>query len=172
MARKNRAVLAAETRTLTCQLTPAECGERGRTASGALMEAERLKAERSEIGRSISALLRDARAAAEVAERGTEPRPVKCEWRPDYAAGVKTLVRTDTGETLETVPLAGDERQLPLVDMPAGDDVPAAAPVPAPAPRRRGRPPRVHIGDATVTPITAAGAAPASMPVHHEYPSA
>jgi hypothetical protein len=171
MARKHKSVLAAETRTLTCQLTAAERAERGHTASTALMEAERLKAERSEIGRTISGLLRDARAAAEVEERGTEPRPVTCEWHPDYVAGTKALVRADTGETLETVPLEGAERQLPLVDMPAGDDMPAT-PAPVQGPRRRGRPPRVHVGDATVTPITAAGPAPVSMPVHHEYPSA
>jgi hypothetical protein len=171
MARKHKAVLAAETRTLTCQLTDSECGERGRVASAALMEAERLKAQRSEIGRAISALLRDARAAAEVADRGAEARPVTCEWHPDYAAGTKALIRTDTAETLEVLPLDASERQLPLVDMPAGDDAPPA-PAPVQGPRRRGRPPRVHVGDATVTPITAAGPAPVSMPIHHEYPSA
>jgi hypothetical protein len=171
MARKPRPVLASETRTLTCALTDSECGERGRAASVALMEAERLKAERSEVGRTISALLRDARAAAEVAERGTEPRPITCQWIPDYVTGTKTLVRTDTGDTLETVPLEAAERQLPLVDVPTGNDAPAA-PAPAPARRKPGRPRRVHVGDATVTPITAAGPAPANIPIHHEYPSA
>jgi len=171
MARKPRTVLASETRTLTCALTPVECGERGRAASVALMEAERLKAERSEVGRTISALLRDARAAAEVAERGTEPRPITCQWIPDYVTGTKTLVRTDTSESLETVPLEGGERQLPLVDVPVGEDVPAPAPT-APARRKPGRPRRVHVGEATITSITVAAPAPANMPIHHEYPSA
>lgn len=58
----------------------------------------------------------DARISdlASKAHLGMEARPVKCLETYDYRLGEVRVVRTDTGEALETRPMTSDERQPTL----------------------------------------------------------
>lgn len=102
--------MESETRSQKCTLTPDEKRK-------LLEEAARMTTEDKSIAmRNVSELqerLKTAKACVEAvqstidakldtANRGWESRQVECNWIPDRAAQVKRLVRSDTGEVVET----------------------------------------------------------------------
>ena len=61
-------------------------------------------------------------------------RDVQCVWEADYGRGVATLIRTDTGEAIETRGLTTEEMQIQIPPTNVGED---EAREPKPSPRRR-----------------------------------
>ncbi len=51
---------------------------------------------------------------ADIAIKGQEYRSVECDWEPDLIAGVKRLIRKDTGTEVRNVILSLDEQQYGL----------------------------------------------------------
>lgn len=64
----------------------------------------------------IGEIQRQIDVKAVVATSGQEYRPVDCDWIADYAAGIKSLIRRDTGREVRNVHLTDDERQAGLFD--------------------------------------------------------
>jgi hypothetical protein len=87
--------------------------------------AARLKSAKS----CMEALQSTIDGKLDTANRGWENRQVECHWRPDRAAGVKRLIRSDSGEVVETKDMP---RQQTL------DAVVSSAPKPAQAPELEG----------------------------------
>jgi hypothetical protein len=145
MSRRTPPPVEREQRELACTLTDTQVRERGEQQSAAELEIERLKSQRKGLTGAISDLAEKRNALAHVIDTRVEQRMVDCAWIADYAAGLSSCVRQDTGEVIEQRPITNGERQtgLPLdVAAPVpGDDLDDEAPAPAPVTqpaRRRG----------------------------------
>jgi hypothetical protein len=108
------------TRTLSVQLTRDELLERGATLAAVNQDIEREELTQADVKASMKATLASLQAQrarlAAVVSRKAEPRDVVCLELKDFERGTYTIVRTDTGETIESRPLTEAEReqQLPL----------------------------------------------------------
>ena len=102
------------TRDLQVPLTPEELLTKGEDMAAAELAITALETERSEINTRIADKRGHRHELAEAITKGTELRPVKCEWREDLIANSKTLVRLDTGEELERSALTFEDRQESL----------------------------------------------------------
>lgn len=135
-----------ETEHLPCPLTDDEWNERSEhcarliaerdmRAEAAKNQAKQAKEELAEMDSEIRELSREIR------DRRTW-RDVQVRNEPDYADGVMTTVRCDTGEVIRTRPLTLDEKQqkLPTMDVISEPDPDLGKDDVAPARRsRRGR---------------------------------
>jgi len=139
MSRRTPPPVEREQRELACTLTDTQVRERGEQQSAAELEIERLKSQRKGLTGAISDLAEKRNALAHVIDTRVEQRMVDCTWIADYAAGLSSCVRQDTGEVIEQRPITNGERQtgLPLDDQPSDGPDEAPAPVTQPA-RRRG----------------------------------
>ncbi len=105
-------------RKLPCQLTPEEKQERGKSLAdleyakveierNKKIEMERFKDELTSTDLGIDKLV-------SVIRSGMEDREVDCEWKPDWTTMVKSLIRLDTNEPVQTMPISENERQTAL----------------------------------------------------------
>lgn len=131
-------------RLLAVALTPDEVRERLEKAAVLVGEiGEREEAQKAEakaakdriasMGVELSQLAREARDREAL-------RDVQCVWEADYGRAVATLIRTDTGEAIETRGLTTEEMQvqIPAPVMSSDDLVESTdARVSPPSPRRR-----------------------------------
>jgi len=109
-------------RLLPCVLTETEKMERGRQ----LADLEYAKAEIERAKKTANDRFKDELTATELAiekttvivRAGEENRDVECEWRKNWDVMIKSLIRLDTGEIVETAAIREEERQrdLPIVE--------------------------------------------------------
>jgi hypothetical protein len=76
----------------------------------------KLKLESSMAREDIKELRKKSSRLAATVRNKTECRQVSCAWEIDYLSGIRNLIRTDTGEIVESRTLTVEERQqkLPL----------------------------------------------------------
>lgn len=107
-----------EVRTLSCKLTAEELDKAKTDLSLTCREEEDVTEEKKANGNAFKTRLEEIalkrRSLVGKIESRTEHRPVECEWMFDYKKATKTLVRTDTGEAVQTVTLTERERQTEL----------------------------------------------------------
>jgi hypothetical protein len=104
------------TESLEVQLTEKEI----RTASKAMAEALRgkgqaedeIKTFRSQKMAEVTRLEGQIAINAQLVNTEKEFRPVECEVSYDFAKGVKTTVRMDTGEVVRQEPVTNSDRQM------------------------------------------------------------
>lgn len=126
-----------EERELQVKLTEKELLARGDEMADCELAIETLKIERLQLNKRIKAHIDQRGKLGHVIDSGAEGRTVKCEWRPDFAKNVFRLVRTDTGEEVDTRAMTGTDRQGSLNVIDGGKDDDADTPPPR---RPRGRP--------------------------------
>ena len=125
-------------RLLAVALTPDEVRERLEKSAVLVGEIE----EREEAQKADAKAAKDkiAGMAVELTQLAREARDreamrdVQCVWEADYGRGVATLIRTDTGEAIETRGLTTEEMQIQIPPTNVGED---EAREPKPSPRRR-----------------------------------
>ncbi len=112
------AVLGSVSRDLRCVLTSVEFEQRAHQLATMEKQSGDMKidhkkrraeilAEKNEIEGSIRRKARDVRTK-------TEERAVECEWRADFKKNVVELIRTDSGDTIDTRKLTDEDRQRQL----------------------------------------------------------
>ncbi len=104
-----------ETRTLDCELTEAEVYEKSKELAVSHVEKKHLTEEKAKVQTRIKKAENDIETLSAAIVDKKEEREVTCEWIPDYNASTKILVRTDTGEGIDTCPLNDNERQMTIV---------------------------------------------------------
>lgn len=115
-------------RELPCKLTDDELRMRGDAMAEAELLVDTLKAERRAVNKKIFAATDDRNKLAHVIDAEEEPRVVVCKWIADFDQNVYTLVRQDTGDTVEQRAMTAADRQgsLPLPsdtgELPVGDE--------------------------------------------------
>lgn len=149
-------VIEYTSRDLPCSLTATELLERGATLAAASEHGAMLREQAAALNREARSELKTAARLATVIHAKQEIRLISCEWRADWHAGTKSLIRTDTGDVVETVPLTAADKQARLPDVP-----PLTTPAPKPA-----RKPRTQPGHLTAVPPL-----PSAPPMlkHHEH---
>ncbi len=103
-----------ETRILPCKLDGMEIEDRGRELAAVLIEKEKLEEQRKEINEQIKPKTARIKELAAAIESESEEREVSCEWRNDWDADERNLIRLDTGEIIETDVIPEYERQVHL----------------------------------------------------------
>lgn len=118
-------VLKEVTRSLPCRLTDPELLTKADELSVVVQEVSAEEDRQTDVKAQMKAKLteldaRKTRLAITIG-RKEEYRDVRCELQADVQAGTVTVIRTDTGESLETRPMTEDEKQksLPLEPAPA-----------------------------------------------------
>lgn len=92
-----------------------QTGEQLGQAEIALMQAEADRAAtRSEHNSAVKTARDRVRDLARQLEAGTVERAVELDWKMDFGAGLKRLIRLDTFEVIETQPLTLEEKQRSL----------------------------------------------------------
>jgi hypothetical protein len=126
-----------ETTTRKCavKLSEAERVNRGEEMADCEVKIEALKAERSELGRTVKNHERRRNELGHALDNGTEERDLLCTWVPDYSKNVFRLTRPDTKEVIDTRPMSAVDRNV--------DMFPDALPKPprAPKPKSKATPP-------------------------------
>lgn len=105
-----------ETRKLMCQLTEHEVMQRGEEMAKTYIQVAALDMEKKRITAKIKPLDERIEELVTIIDSKEEERDVECRWVPDWTAGIKSLIRNDTGEEVEFKKLQEWERQqnLPL----------------------------------------------------------
>ncbi len=104
-----------ETRSLQCELTASEFMDRSKSLAVKHGEQTRLENERAQLNGKINDVKNSINKLSRIIEAGKENREIECEWIFDYERTMKTLVRRDTGEIIESDKLTQDEMQMELV---------------------------------------------------------
>lgn len=101
--------MQSETRTLKCTLTPAErdakadeAGRRLRDLESAQLVIDTKTRELKSAKETASSIQASLNGLIDVRDRGWENRQVECHWRPDRARQILQLIRSDTGDVIET----------------------------------------------------------------------
>ncbi len=105
-------------RTLSCDLRYAEIHKYGEELSKtieSLAEANDLKkASAAYHAEKIASLEKDVRQLSRKISTKKEDREVKCEWQYRWEEGMKDLVRLDTFQIIETLPISDADHQTRL----------------------------------------------------------
>jgi len=118
-------------RELPVQLSEGELLKAGDRMADIELEIDGLKDDRKELNRQIKDREKDRNDLAKKIDLGTEGRLVDCHWLEDLNQNVKTLVRDDTGEVVDTVAMTAADRQegmsfamgdQPMVDEDGAED--------------------------------------------------
>ena len=113
-----RVTLETTSRSLRVELTEDEYGRKAQALAAELHTLEQLRARHKAQRAAMRA--EDQAQAETVHELGTdvrtrsERRDVECEWIADFPRGLVDLVRTDTGEVLDSRPIEARDRQLAI----------------------------------------------------------
>ena len=111
------------TREFYCDLTDEDIVERSEEQNQLLYEVAQLEAKRRDIGQQIKPKNERVDELMYIIRNRKEKRDVECIWSYDWARGVKSGVRTDTGEVIETDTIKDHEKQPEL-------PIPSAVPGP------------------------------------------
>lgn len=118
MKESKAAKTTTTTRNLPCVLTDSEKLIYGRRLADAESELDSIEAEKKN---AVDGFKERASAVGVAVRRyvgfirdGIERREVDCEWIYHWTSFTKQLVRTDTGEIIETEVIGVDERQIGL----------------------------------------------------------
>lgn len=118
-----------ETRSLPCQLRPAELAEKADEQARHQLDLGKIEGEKKSAMSQFTARIDEKKSQlytlAQVISDRSEYRSIKCEWRfeqagfnaegePIYHPEQKTLVRLDTGAAVEVRAITEVERQLKL----------------------------------------------------------
>lgn len=110
--------MRTETRELCCKLDALQLHEKQKecvTAASAVQDREAEKKHAvSRYGNALKEAQEKLGKLIKVCETGQEVKPVTCEWRPDFLAGVRRLIRIDTFEEVDVRTLTESERQTQL----------------------------------------------------------
>jgi len=117
------------------KLSEAERVNRGEEMADCEVKIEALKAERSELGRTVKNHERRRNELGHALDNGTEERELLCTWEPDYAKNVFNLRRPDTKAVIDTRPMSAVDRTADLFD-----DVDTKLPKPPRAPKPKNKP--------------------------------
>jgi hypothetical protein len=105
-------------RNLPVELTPDELHFRSMRLAEATKKIdevqEKRRSQNQAFYRELKDLTAERRVLTEVVTTGTEVREVKCEERKNYGACRIEVVRLDTGEIVDTIPMREADRQLDL----------------------------------------------------------
>ena len=108
--------LGSETRTLSVVLTEEELQRAMVDLSTTCRDEDNVEDEKKSVVKQYASRLEGIAAVRKLLvqkiQSRSEPRPVECEWRPDYKRGNKALLRLDTFEAVEVIPLTDRERQV------------------------------------------------------------
>lgn len=100
---------------LPCRLTEAELIDRGQSLAATREQyrdvQQAAKDAAKEFRDRLATIEAELDRLAEIVRERHEPRPVRCELRPDYQRGVVDTVRLDTGEVASSRALTEAERQ-------------------------------------------------------------
>lgn len=103
-------------RVLPVRLTLTELEERGKMLAEECDRYGQIEAEKKAAAAECKERLDDCRQEmtrlAAIVSCKHEQRPVRCQWEYDYAKGVKTLYRRDTGEVVKVETITAAELQL------------------------------------------------------------
>lgn len=114
------AIKSTETRELRCMLTAEERQRRAERIAELLDQGEAVEAELAAARAGFKARIErcdlEKRLQLDEFRTGFATRPVECELRLDWDAGLASWVRTDTGEVLSERPLSAEERQRDLFE--------------------------------------------------------
>jgi hypothetical protein len=106
---------------LPVQFTPEELNERRDEIASAMLEYDRVEAQKKIAAKEYAAVLKTLRTdmsrLARQINRGGEERDVECTLTfHDPEPGFKTITRLDTGEVVRQEPMTDDEKQENLFD--------------------------------------------------------
>lgn len=105
-------------RLLPVRLTAKEAEARAQSLAATKLEIDRLSVEAKVMASNykdqLKGLGEQLRRLANVVKAGEEQRDVPCDVTLDFTEGTYYVLRTDTGEFLDTRPLTEGERQLNL----------------------------------------------------------
>lgn len=108
---------------LPVKLTEAELLKFGDQAADCEMRIAALKLERKTINGHISDQRDERKRVLTLIEDGSEARKVLCRWVESIAENCKRLIRQDTGDEVDLLPLTASDRQMDLESpLPAGDE--------------------------------------------------
>ena len=103
---------------LVCHLVPGEVADRADRAARLQADhdqlAERIAAEQKSGKAQLARIAEEQHRLLEEVRTRQGYRPVECERKPDFEAGVLRTVRLDTGEVVRQRPLTPEERQTQL----------------------------------------------------------
>lgn len=118
MKKKDRRVLAEEVRKLDVHLTEQQRIEAGKELALTLEKVEEQEAKLDQIKKDyqgkIKLLNLDVFRLRGIVNHGIERRDVNCEWVHYKGLELKHLVRIDTGEVVEEMPVSDAELQASL----------------------------------------------------------
>ena len=113
-----RETRGTETRTLPCVLTDDELLARGDALArqhAAIKDEEAAQAgEKKRMKEALDELTGEQARLARIVRDKAEPRDVECRIVHDYATQAVQVVRTDTGEVIESRAMTDRERQIGL----------------------------------------------------------
>jgi hypothetical protein len=101
-------------RNFPVELTEAELIERGEEMSKCVMNVVSLKIERSGLNKKIKPLEIRTEELAGIIESGIEHRDIECVWQYDWRTNLRHLIRTDTGEVIDTSIIPPDKKQMDM----------------------------------------------------------
>ncbi len=103
------------TKTQPVKLTPEEIVEHGDALAKANIDHEQAEKDKANITKQFASKI--AGLEASIASHSMfittkeEWRDVDCQWRFDFKSGIKDLIRTDTGECIESQNVTDNDRQ-------------------------------------------------------------
>lgn len=109
-------------KSLSCNLTDEELLSYSKELAKASQDKEGTDRKRKEVADDYKAQITKLDAEISILSRkignGYEHRDIECYWIHDWAVGRKSLIRTDTGEIVQTAIIEESEKQnkLPLED--------------------------------------------------------
>lgn len=113
-------------RELICQLTVDEWMQRATNLARANKQKEKLQAEASTIAKDfkdrIGGVSGQAKKLMSAVLTRAETRTIDCVWRQDFSAKQKFLVRSDTGDVIETQTMSAADLQTEMPISHESDD--------------------------------------------------
>ena len=107
-----------ETRELPCKLTDEELLKYGKEFAESVNKLNRLEDSKKSYVSQIKAQIESAQAQVNLLSNkiatGEEYRKVECNIKWDWVNGEKSIIRTDTGEIVQTVIITEEEKQEQL----------------------------------------------------------
>lgn len=105
-------------RMLPVKLTEQEQRDKGKALAHVFAEYRKTQADKKEAAASYKELeqaqLEQLEGLREIVSSGYEGRVVVCRWSYDWDRGKRSLIRTDSGEVLETEAIPANELQTDL----------------------------------------------------------
>lgn len=103
-----------ETQRLLCELTDLELMEKGIMLKDCLKQLTELEVQKARLTAAMKPIKSQIEDLVPIIDTRKEMREVECDWRFEWAKGIKVLVRTDTYEEVTRRPVTDEEKQIQL----------------------------------------------------------